>query len=176
MSSSSDAFAVCSPQEAQQRQGAGAAQLVDVRTPAEYRAVHAVGAEPRPLEDFDAAAVAAAVPAGATAHLLCKSGGRARQAAQRLVAAGCACAVVEGGTDAWVAAGLPVVRGRAVMSLERQVRIVAGSIVVVGVVLAFTVHPYWAALSGGIGAGLAIAGLTDTCMLGMLIARLPWNR
>jgi hypothetical protein len=84
--------------------------------------------------------------------------------------------VVAGGTDAWVAAGLPVVRGKAAIALERQVRIAAGLIVLTGVVLGYTVHHYWFALSGAVGAGLAIAGITDTCMMGMLLARMPWNR
>ena len=78
--------------------------------------------------------------------------------------------------DAWTAAGLPVVRGKATMSLERQVRIAAGLLVLVGVTLGFTVHPYWFGLSGFVGAGLAFAGITDTCMMGMMLAKLPWNR
>ncbi|MBA3937778.1 MAG: rhodanese-like domain-containing protein [Planctomycetes bacterium] len=166
----------CSPAQAHQRGVGGGVQLVDVRTPAEFRAVHAEGALLRPLDRFDAAAIAAGVPAGATIHLMCKSGGRARQAAQKLAEVGCACVVVDGGTDAWAGAGLPVVRGKGVMSLERQVRIAAGLLVLSGVVLGFTVHPYWFGLSGCIGAGLAFAGLTDTCMMGMAIAKLPWNR
>ena len=170
------ACTTCTPHEAAQRRGAGTAHLVDVRAPAEYRALHADGAQLMPLDQLDPAAMAAGVPAGATVHLLCKSGARARMAAGKLAAAGCPCVVVEGGTEAWTAAGLPVVRGKAVMSLERQVRIAAGLIVVTGVALGFTVHPYWFGLSGFIGAGLAFAGITDTCMMGMLIAKLPWNR
>lgn len=169
-------IATCSVQDAHTRQGAGAAHLVDVRTPAEYRSLHAEGATLVPLDAFDTAALVGAVPAGRTLHLLCKSGTRARMAAQKLDAAGCACVVVEGGTDAWAAAGLPVVRGKAAMSLERQVRIVAGLLVLTGVVLGFTVHPYWFGLSGFIGAGLTFAGLTDICPMAMFIARCPWNR
>lgn len=166
----------CSAVEAQAQQSAGGAWLIDVRTPAEYRALHAVGAVLMPLDVFDPAAAAASAPAGRTIHLLCKSGGRAAQAAGKLAACGCPCVVVTGGTDAWAVAGLPVVRGAAVMSLERQVRIAAGLLVVIGVGLGYAVHRYWFGLSGGVGAGLVIAGLTDTCMMGMLIARMPWNR
>ena len=166
----------CSPTETHARHTAGGAWLVDVRTPAEYRALHAVGTTLMPLDAFDPGAAAATAPAGSTIHLLCKSGGRATQAAQKLAAAGCPCVVVTGGTEAWSAAGLPVVRGKAVMSLERQVRIAAGMLTFTGVVLGFTVHPYWFGLSGFVGAGLTIAGLTDTCMMGMMIAKMPWNR
>jgi rhodanese-related sulfurtransferase len=83
---------------------------------------------------------------------------------------------VEGGTLAWEAAGLPVVRGQKVISLERQVRIVAGFLVLVGALLAMTVHPYFAGLSAFVGAGLMFAGITDTCGMGMLLARMPWNQ
>lgn len=62
------------------------------------------------------------------------------------------------------------------MSLDRQVRIAAGLLTFICVVLGFTVHPYWFGLSGFVGAGLTVAGLTDTCMMGMVIAKMPWNR
>ena len=166
----------CSPTETHARHTAGGAWLVDVRTPAEYRALHAVGTTLMPLDVFDPGAAAAAAPAGSTIYLLCKSGTRATQAAQKLAATGCPCVVVTGGTEAWDAAGLPVVRGKAVMSLERQVRIAAGLLTFTGVVLGYAVHPYWFGLSGFVGAGLTIAGLTDTCMMGMMIAKMPWNR
>ena len=166
----------CTPSETKQRNDAGVAHLIDVRTPAEHRALHAEGVTLVPLDQFDAAALKASVPAGKTIHLFCKSGGRATMAAQKLVAAGCPCVVVEGGTEAWAKANLPVVRGKWAMSLERQVRIVAGLLVLIGVVLGFTVHPYWFGLSGFVGAGLTIAGITDTCMMGMMIATCPWNR
>ena len=83
---------------------------------------------------------------------------------------------VEGGTQAWAAAGLPVVRGKKIVSLERQVRIAAGSLVCLGVLLAWLVHPAFIALSAFVGAGLIFAGLTDTCGMGLLLARMPWNR
>ena len=85
-------------------------------------------------------------------------------------------ASVEGGTSAWDADGLPVVRGRKSMSLERQVRIAAGTLVLSGVVLGFAIHPGFFGLSGFVGAGLIFAGITDTCAMGMMIAKMPWNR
>ena len=166
----------CSPVETKSRHDAGAAHLIDVRTPAEHRALHAQGVALMPLDRFDPATVKASVPAGKTIHLLCKSGGRARMAAQKLADCDCPCVVVEGGTEAWAAANLPVVRGKSVMSLERQVRIIAGLLVLTGVVLGFTVHPYWFGLAGFVGAGLTFAGITDTCMMGMMVAKCPWNR
>ncbi len=83
---------------------------------------------------------------------------------------------VEGGTLAWAASGLPVAHGRKIMSLERQVRIAAGSLVVLGTALGFWVHPACLGLSAFIGAGLVVSGITDTCGLGMVLARMPWNR
>ncbi len=98
-------------------------------------------------------------------------------ACQKLVAAGYRDIVnVEGGTQACVEAGLPVIRGQKAVSLERQVRIVAGLMILTGVVLGYLVHPWLFALSGAVGAGLTFAGITDSCMMGMLLAKMPWNQ
>ena len=83
---------------------------------------------------------------------------------------------VEGGTLACVEAGLPVVRGKKAISLERQVRIAAGSLVLLGVLLGWFVHPAFIGLSAFVGAGLVFAGITDTCGMGMMLARMPWNQ
>ncbi len=156
-----------------------AIDLIDVRTPGEFAAVHAKPARLMPLDRLDPAAVAAArhgAP-GTPIYIICKSGRRAATAAEKFIAAGIAdVAVIDGGTDAWIAAGLPVVRGQGVISLERQVRIAAGLLVLAGAVLAFTVHPWFIGLSAFVGAGLAFAGLTDTCGMGMLLAKMPWNK
>ena len=78
---------------------------------------------------------------------------------------------------AWVDAGLPVNRGQVkVISLERQVRIVAGSLVFIGVLLGWFVHPAFVWLSGFVGAGLVFAGVTDFCGMGLLLAKAPWNQ
>ena len=77
---------------------------------------------------------------------------------------------------AWDQAGLPVVRGRKAISLERQVRIAAGLLVVTGSALGYFVNPVWIGLAAFVGAGLAFAGITDTCGMGMLLARMPWNQ
>ena len=82
---------------------------------------------------------------------------------------------VEGGTLAWEKAGLPVVPGKKAISLERQVRIAAGLLVLLGTAFGWFVHPAFLGLSAFVGAGLVFAGVTDTCGMGMLLARMPWN-
>ena len=155
---------------------AGKIHLVDVRTPAEHGEVHIAGSALMPLDRLDPEKVREQA-AGQPCVLVCRSGKRAEQARQKLAASGCSpLAVLEGGVAAWEAAGLPVERGRAVMSLERQVRIAAGLLVLTGVALGATVHPAFFGLSAFVGAGLVFAGITDWCGMGMLLARMPWNR
>jgi hypothetical protein len=114
---------------------------------------------------------------GKAVYVICRSGNRSSKACEKFHACGLDEVVnVEGGTLAWDEAGLPVQRGRAAISLERQVRIAMGFLVVLGVVLGFTVHPGLFALSGFIGAGMIYAGITDSCPLAMAIARMPWNQ
>jgi rhodanese-related sulfurtransferase len=152
--------------------------LIDVRTPAEFRALHVTFAQNIPLDRLDAdAAAAIAGGDGQPLYVVCQKGGRGQLACDRLRAAGLANVVnIEGGTIACLQAGVPVVRGPAAISLERQVRIAAGSLVLLGVALAWLVHPYWIGLCAFVGAGLVFAGLTDTCGMGLLLARMPWNR
>jgi rhodanese-related sulfurtransferase len=163
--------------EVHTRRSAGEAiDLLDVRTPLEYREIHATGAELVPLDRLDPATFKSRAP-GRLLAVICKSGGRAKQACEKLAAAGIrGLILVEGGTTAWAAAGLPVQRGKKGMSLERQVRIAAGTLAFAGAVLGFVVHPYFFGLSGFVGAGLMFAGITDTCAMGMLIAKMPWNQ
>jgi rhodanese-related sulfurtransferase len=172
--------ATISPAELHARRREGrSVELIDVRTPAEFREVHADLARNLPLETLDPAAVLAARAASADEplYVICRSGSRAQQACVRIAAAGFAHVVnVEGGTLAWDAAGLPVVRGqKAPISLERQVRIAAGSLVLLGL-LGALIHPVFLGISGFVGAGLVFAGVTDTCGMGLLLARMPWNQ
>ncbi len=169
-----------SPRDLHARRARGEAiQLIDVRTPVEFREVHADLARNVPLDVLDPASLLQARKdrAGQPLYVICRSGGRGRQACEKLMAAGGGQVVnVEGGTTAWAEAGLPVVRGKKAVSLERQVRIAAGSLVLVGAVLGVTVHWGWIGLSAFVGAGLLFSGLTDTCGMGLLLARMPWNR
>jgi rhodanese-related sulfurtransferase len=157
----------------------GGFELIDVRTPAEYREVHAEPARLVPLDALDPQAVVASRTgaAGDPIYVICQTGGRSKKACEKLLAAGVRNVVnVEGGTTSWVRAGLPVVRGQKTISLERQVRIAAGSLVVLGTALGWFVHPIFLGLSAFVGAGLVFAGVTDTCGMGMLLARMPWNQ
>jgi len=154
-----------------------AIEVIDVRTPVEYREVHVSCARNVPLDQLDVAQVLSSrADPSQPLYVICRSGSRARQACEKFLAAGCTNVInVEGGTQAWDQAGLPVVRGKKAISLERQVRIAAGSLVLLGAALSL-VHPYWIGLSAFVGAGLVFAGITDTCGMGMLLARMPWNR
>ncbi|GJM25027.1 MAG: sulfurtransferase [Phycisphaerae bacterium] len=153
--------------------------LIDVRTPVEFRAVHATPARNVPLDAIDPTAVCQSGNAQTDepVYLICRSGGRSSKACDKLINCGSTNVVsVEGGTDAWDQLGLPVMRGKAAMSLERQVRIVAGLLVLTGAVLGYFVHPYFIGLSAFVGAGLTFAGITDTCGMAMLLAKMPWNQ
>ncbi|MFM7845052.1 MAG: rhodanese-like domain-containing protein [Planctomycetota bacterium] len=154
-------------------------QLIDVRTPAEFRELHVEFARNVPLDRLDPQALQAERQASANEplYVICRSGSRGQQACEKLRAAGLSNVVnVEGGTLACEGAGLTMVRGKKTISLERQVRIAAGFLVLVGAVLSLTVHPYCVGLSAFVGAGLMFAGITDTCGMGMLLARMPWNQ
>jgi rhodanese-related sulfurtransferase len=126
----------------------GAALLLDVRTPAEYTEVHIDGAVLHPLTELNPEFVRTQTQGSRECIVICKSGGRASKAAEALVNAGLPnVRVMEGGMTAWCSLGLPSVAGKKTISLERQVRI----------------------------AGLVFAGVTDTCGMGMVLARMPWN-
>lgn len=151
--------------------------LIDVRTPAEHGEVHIADANLMPLDRLDPAAVKAAAGQAEQCVLVCRSGKRAEQAFQKLQAAGCGnLAILDGGVDAWESAGLPVNRGEKAISLERQVRIAAGLLVLTGVILGTTVHPGFYGISAFVGAGLTFAGITDWCGMAMLLAKMPWNQ
>ena len=148
--------------------------LIDVRTPAEHGAVHIAGSRLMPLDRLDPAAVKAAA---GPCVLICQSGKRSQLAYDKLTAAGCQnLSVLEGGIAAWESAGLSVNRGAKAISLERQVRIAAGSLVLVGVILGTWLHPGFYGISAFVGAGLVFAGVTDWCGMAMLLAKMPWNR
>ncbi len=164
---------------AAKRHGGESVELIDVRTPVEYREVHCAFARNVPLSELDPKAVMAARSGAGDdpLYVICRSGSRGQQACEKFLAAGFPNVVnVEGGTLAWAACGLPVNRGPKAVSLERQVRIAAGSLVLLGVVLGLLVYPYLLGLSAFVGAGLVFSGVTDTCGMGLVLARLPWNR
>lgn len=153
--------------------------VIDVRTPGEFASVHAAGVRLEPLHDLDAKAFSLThASPDAPVYILCKSGVRATQAAEKLRAAGLSQPiVVEGGTDAWVAAGLPVERrGRHVIPLDRQMRATAGFFIFLGAALALTVHPLFAWIPLLMGMGLFVSGITGVCPMTGVLAKMPWNQ
>lgn len=154
--------------------------VIDVRSAAEFEGRHIRGSYHVPLNTL---AEHAAEFAGhfddpaSPLVLVCQSGVRAEQGRRHLASAGLDRAhVLAGGVPAYAAAGGDVVEGRSAWALERQVRMVAGSLVLVGVLGGQLLTPKLRLLAGGIGAGLTFSALTDTCAMGAMLARLPFNR
>jgi rhodanese-related sulfurtransferase len=151
-------------------------QVIDVREFSEFDAKRIESAELRPLSNFEKHLDE--IDRSKSVYLVCRSGNRARTAAERLLKNGFSdVRVVEGGMIAWERAGLPIVLGESrVWSMERQVRFTAGLVVVLGVALGFLINEYLVLVSGLIGAGLVFAAVTDTCGMAMVLARMPWNQ
>lgn len=151
------------------------AQLVDVRSATEFATAHVPGAINIPLEQVERRT--ADLAANQPVVLICQSGTRARMARALLAESGKDLVVLEGGTAAWLQAGYPAVRSTASRwALERQVRLAAGVLGVVGVLLAVFVSRWWLLLPGFVGCGLAFAGFSGFCPMGEALARMPWNR
>ncbi|MGE0223554.1 MAG: rhodanese family protein [Acetobacteraceae bacterium] len=153
------------------------ATLVDVREPDEHARARIPGARNLPLSRLEDAELA--VHQGKPVLFHCRSGARTAGHAERLAgkAGAVEAFIVEGGLDAWKAAGLPVTEDRRQpLELMRQVQITAGSMVLLGVILGALLSPWFYALSGFVGAGLVFAGATGTCGLANLLRLMPWNR
>jgi rhodanese-related sulfurtransferase len=149
------------------------AQLVDVRSPSEFASGHIPGAVNIPMDQIESRL--ADLSAGPIV-LICQMGKRARMTANLLEPCQRQIAILEGGTAAWIQASLPVVTTvKTRWSLERQVRLGAGLLVLVGAMLALTVSARWLFLSAFIGLGLVFAGLTDICPMAEILGKLPWN-
>ncbi|MEE1783141.1 rhodanese-like domain-containing protein [Streptomyces sp. SP17BM10] len=153
--------------------------LIDVRSPGEYASGHIPGALNIPLDRLDDAltALREAAARGELA-VTCASGPRATTACERLTAAGIPAVSIVGGTGAWASAGHPLNRlegARTVWAMDRQVRLVAGSLVLAAV-LADIVRPGARWLAAAVGGGLVFSALSDTCAMGNLLGRLPHNR
>jgi len=160
------------PQEANRRLKAGAT-LIDVREANEHAREHIPGARLAPLSCFDAKALN-----GDCAVFYCQSGRRTLANAERLSAAGFReICVLDGGLAAWKEAGFATDLDRSKpIELQRQVQIAAGSLVLLGLLSAVLVSPWFALLSAFVGAGLVFAGVTGWCGMAHLLAVLPWNR
>lgn len=163
-----------SPHEARQQENA---LWLDVRTPAEFSATHIEGSLLHPLHRLDAALVQGKIAEGGSCIIICRSGNRAGQAAEKLAAAGVRnLHVLEGGIEAWEQARLPVNRGKGGISLQRQVVMTAGFFVLTGTLLGIYAHPGFLGVPAFFGAGLLFAGITNNCALAMILARMPWNQ
>jgi rhodanese-related sulfurtransferase len=161
------------------RQAGQSCDLIDVRSPGEFREVHVEFARNVPLDqlDPDSEIRLRNGNSGEPLYVVCQLGGRSQKACEAFHKKGYTDVVnVEGGTEACVTAGLPLVRGEKTISLERQVRIVAGALVLAGTILGWQVHPAFYGLSAFIGAGLLFAGISNTCGMGMLLMKCPWNQ
>lgn len=154
----------------------GAAVVLDVRTPAEFETAHLTGSYSVPLDLLSEHTVELAAHLDRPVVLICQSGVRAEQAAHRLSGVGLTnLHVLEGGLPALTAAGAPVTRGQARWAMERQVRLVAGSLVLTGALTSLAL-PAAIALPIAIGTGLTFSALTNSCAMGTVLARLPYNR
>lgn len=164
------------PAEVASRLKTRAAVLVDIREPDEFARSHVPGAVSRPLSSFESAHLR--IEPGADVIFTCRTGMRTGANCDRLAAAVDGDAfVLEGGLDNWGKMGLPVEANRsAPLEMTRQVHIVAGMLVMSGVLFGFVTHPAFFVLSGVVGAGLTFAGATGFCGMARLLALAPWNR
>jgi len=152
-----------------------ALRCIDVRSPTEFAAGHIPAAINIPMDEIESR-LGDLRPLDHVV-LVCQSGKRASMTHALLAHSGCDLTVLGGGTDAWRQAGLPLVAStQSRWSLERQVRLGAGLLVLTGVVFGLLLHPDWFYLAGFVGAGLIFAGTTNYCAMANLLALLPWNR
>jgi len=158
------------------RLDSGDAVLIDVRESDEYAREHIVGARLAPLSAIDSHDFDRDHDKAAVFH--CRSGMRTQANAAKLLSKGFREAYcLEGGIEAWKAAGFPVHSNRkAPIEIMRQVQITAGSLVLIGVLLGWFVNPAFFALSAFIGAGLTFAGVSGWCGMALLLKTMPWNR
>lgn len=154
--------------------GGAKPQLVDVRSHAEFAAGHIPGAVNIPMDQIESR-----IPDLDDGHvvLVCQSGRRAGMTCELIQAHHPNLKVLKGGTNAWTEDTLSLVSSTSTRwSMDRQVRLVAGVLILTGVGLGALVHPAWFGLAGFVGAGLTFAGLTDTCGMAFILAKLPWNK
>ncbi len=150
--------------------------VLDVRSPAEFESRHIAGSHNLPLDLVGEHATQLAARLERKIVLVCQSGVRASQARQRLAGAGMEdLHVLTAGVPGYAAAGGQVIHGRPRWALERQVRLVAGGLVLAGILISRWT-PKATVIVGGIGAGLTTSALTDTCTMGRLLSALPYNR
>ncbi len=154
----------------------GEVTVLDVRSPAEFAAMHIPGSFNLPLDRLPEYGSQLGSAVENPVVLVCRSGQRAQEAERALLGADLpGLHVLAGGLSAWENAGLPVVRGKERWSMERQVRGVAGALVLAGLAGSL-VAPRLAFLAAGVGAGLLVSAITDTCTMARILAMLPYNK
>jgi len=151
-------------------------RLIDVREYPEFAAGYIDGAEHVPLGSI--AASSGAWDRSAPLVIVCRSGRRAEQARQQLAGVGFGdVTILEGGVERWAAQGKPLLTiERRPWSMERQVRVAAGSLILLSMTLALTLSRYFLLGTAFVGAGLVFAGVSDLCMMGTVLGAMPWNR
>jgi rhodanese-related sulfurtransferase len=155
--------------------------IIDVRTPGEYAGGHLPGALNVPLDQIQRAlpGIRHAADRG-DVLVVCASGARSENACRILAQNGVTATTLSGGTGAWAADGHELNRpqgaSRATWGMERQVRLTAGTLVLLGLLLGLVVHPAFQLLSAGIAGGLVFSALTNTCGMAAMLAKLPHNR
>lgn len=171
-------FTPLAPRDAQRMLESGKAILIDIREADEFAREHIRGARHVPLSGLDQHDFDRERAEGKAAIFQCQSGRRTEMNRDRLIALGFAQSfVIEGGLNAWRAAGLPShLDRRQPMEIQRQVQITAGSLVLAGVVLSLAVSPWFALLSAGVGVGLVYTGASGSCLMAQFLSLMPWNR
>ena len=155
--------------------------VIDLRTNAEVASECLENCTNLPVQELDHAVLERLLSNKSQPHgdiyLLCQTGRRADMAVDKLKGQSERnFVIIEGGLTALKAAGASVKTGdKKVVSLERQVRIVAGALTLAGVLLGYFVNANLFVIAGGVGAGLLFSGITDTCGMAMLLAKMPWN-
>lgn len=148
--------------------------LIDVREPSEHKHGAIPKAENIPMDKIDEAVEM--LRKYSTIYVHCRTGGRSSRTCEQLKAHGLPVINVEGGVSAWEAAGFPLKKTSSTLPMMRQVFLVAGILVLLGVVLAYALSPYWILLSAFVGAGLVFSGATGWCGMTKVLAHMPWNK
>jgi rhodanese-related sulfurtransferase len=157
----------------------GGAVLIDVRTHAEFEGQHIPGSKCIPLDQLSREIVAEHQKhPDEPIYIICRSGNRSAMAVRKLMESDFQKALsVSGGILAWQESGYPVKVGeRKVIALDRQVRITAGALAALGTLLGLFVNPWFLIIPLGVGCGLTFSGITDTCAMGAILAKMPWNK
>ncbi len=165
---------IISVEEAKKIYDSKKAVIIDVRSPAEFESVHIKGAINIPADKIQEI-IKEIEKVKKDILFICKSGNRSN----------IACSFVShlehsksiaGGIQAWQDEGYPVIKGKQKWDIERQVRFTAGLLVTIGIILGYFLTPYFYLLSLFVGLGLVFASVTNTCAMGMLIMKLPYNK